>query len=83
MLSIAKSILKANRLEFELVKPLIQETITKALQVGPELSQTGPAFRGDLQVLDSHMEFLQEDEQVAEIYRIISQHIIETYAPED
>ena len=83
MLAIAKSILQANRLEFDLVKPLIQETMTKALQVGPELSQTGPAFRGDLKVLDSHMEFLREDEQIAEIYRTISQHIMETYASED
>lgn len=82
MLAIAKSILQANRLEFDLVKPLIQETITKALQVGPELSQTGPAFRGDLEVLDRHMEFLQEDEQVGEIYRIISQHIVDTYGSE-
>ncbi|MBL7850321.1 MAG: DUF2520 domain-containing protein [Cyclobacteriaceae bacterium] len=82
MLAIAKSILKANGLEFDLVKPLIQETISKALQVGPEQSQTGPAFRGDLEVLDRHMEFLQEDEQVAEIYRIISQHIVDTYGEE-
>lgn len=79
MLAIAKSILQANRLEFDLVKPLIQETIAKALQAGPERSQTGPAFRGDLEVLDRHMEFLQEDEQVSEIYRVISQHIVDTY----
>lgn len=83
MLAIAKSILQANRLEFDLVKPLIQETISKALQMGPESSQTGPAFRGDLEVLDRHMEFLEEDEKIAEIYRVISQHIVDTYGKED
>lgn len=83
MLAIAKSILKANRLEFDLVKPLIQETMTKALQVGPEQAQTGPALRGDLEVLDRHMEFLQEDDKVAEIYRVISQHIVDTYGEEE
>lgn len=83
MLAIAKSILQANSLEFDLVKPLIRETMEKALALDPASGQTGPAVRGDLQVLDRHMEFLQEDEKVAEIYRVISQHIIETYAPED
>lgn len=82
MLAIAKSILQANSLEFDLVKPLIRETMEKALTLDPASGQTGPAVRGDLEVLDRHMEFLQEDEKVAEIYRVISQHIIETYAPE-
>lgn len=79
MLSIAKSILKANSLEFELLKPLIRETVDKALTLDPEQAQTGPAVRGDLEVLDRHMDFLQEDERVAEVYRVISQHIVDTY----
>lgn len=83
MLAIAKSILKSNSLEFELLKPLIQETIAKSLTLGPEASQTGPAVRGDLEVLDRHMEFLRENEQVAEIYRVISQHIVDTYQKEE
>lgn len=83
MFAIAKSILRANSLEFDLVKPLIQETVTKSLAIEPEASQTGPAVRGDLEVLDRHMEFLQDDEKVAEIYRLISQHIVDTYHRED
>jgi predicted short-subunit dehydrogenase-like oxidoreductase (DUF2520 family) len=79
MLSMAKSILKANSLEFELLKPLIRETVEKALTLDPEQAQTGPAVRGDLEVLDRHMEFLQEDEKMAEVYRVISQHIVDTY----
>jgi len=79
LLAIAKSILQANSLEFDLLKPLIQETVSKGLAVGPEQAQTGPAVRGDLEVLDRHMEFLAEDEKVAEIYRLLSQHIVDTY----
>lgn len=79
LFAIAKSILQANSLEFDLLKPLIQETVTKSLAVGPEQAQTGPAVRGDLEVLDRHMEFLSEDEKVAEIYRLLSQHIVDTY----
>jgi hypothetical protein len=29
--------------------------------------------------LDKHLEFLQEDESVAEIYKVISQHIVDRY----
>lgn len=79
MLTLAKEIMSENHLDFEYLKPLIAETVTKALTLGPESSQTGPARRGDLEILDRHMEFLGNDEEVAEIYRVISQHIVDRY----
>lgn len=79
MYAIAKCILEVNNLEFDLLKPLIRETVDKSLSLGPEKAQTGPAMRGDLEVLDRQMEFLQEDVKIAEIYRVISQHIVDTY----
>lgn len=79
MLSAAKEILLDNGLDFEYLKPLIVETINKSLSIGPEKAQTGPARRGDLAVLDKHMEFLSSDEGLAEIYRVISQHIVDKY----
>jgi predicted short-subunit dehydrogenase-like oxidoreductase (DUF2520 family) len=82
MLTIARKILRDNSLDFEVLKPLILETINKSLVLGPEQAQTGPAIRNDLEVLDHHVEFLKDDERVAEIYRIISQHIIDTYEPD-
>jgi predicted short-subunit dehydrogenase-like oxidoreductase (DUF2520 family) len=57
----------------------ITETIQKSLALDPESAQTGPAKRGDLEVLDNHLAFLKEDEAVAEIYKIVSQHIIDRY----
>ncbi len=82
MLTIAKKILKENNLDFEVLKPLILETVNKSLAIGPEQAQTGPAIRSDLEVLDHHIEFLQSDERVAELYRVISQHILDMYGPE-
>ena len=79
MLSVSRDILSGNNLDFEWLKPLIAETINKALSIGPDEAQTGPAKRGDLEILDKHLEFLQSDEAVAEIYRVISQHIIDRY----
>ena len=79
MLTISKAIMSKNNLQYEWLKPLIAETINKSLQIGPEPAQTGPARRGDLEILDAHMAFLEDDEAVAEIYRVISQHIVDRY----
>jgi predicted short-subunit dehydrogenase-like oxidoreductase (DUF2520 family) len=79
MLLIAQQIMKENNLNFDWLKPLIAEMINKSISIGPEQAQTGPARRGDFEILDRHMEFLQNDEQRAEIYKVISQHIIDRY----
>ncbi len=79
MLTLAQQIMQQNSLEYNWLKPLITEMITKSMAIGPQQAQTGPARRGDLEILDNHLQFLNEDERVAEIYRIISQHIIDSY----
>jgi predicted short-subunit dehydrogenase-like oxidoreductase (DUF2520 family) len=80
LLTLSKEILTERKLDFDLLKPLIAETVNKALVIGPENSQTGPARRGDLEILDHHMEFLSEDESLTELYKVISQHIIDRYS---
>jgi predicted short-subunit dehydrogenase-like oxidoreductase (DUF2520 family) len=82
MLTLSKEILINNNLNFDYVKPLVAETINKSLSLGPENSQTGPAKRGDLEILDKHMEFLSHDTVVAELYKLLSQHIIDSYQVE-
>lgn len=77
MLTIAKEITKQNDLDFDVLKPLIAETLNKSLEIGPEKAQTGPAVRGDFEILERHMEFLKENPEMAEIYKIVSQHIID------
>lgn len=81
MLTISKELLKSHKLDFDLLKPLIAETINKALSIEPEKAQTGPARRGDMEVLDRQVEFLEEehDEEIAEVYKVITQHIIDWY----
>ncbi len=79
MLSISKGIMQQNGLDYDWLKPLILETIQKSLNLDPESAQTGPAKRGDLEILDKHLDFLKEDEAVAEIYKIVSQHIVDKY----
>lgn len=80
MLTISKEIMRNKDLDFNLLTPLIEETLSKSLQIGPENAQTGPAKRSDLEILDKHYEALSKSSEIAEIYRIISQHIIDYYA---
>jgi predicted short-subunit dehydrogenase-like oxidoreductase (DUF2520 family) len=80
MVTLSKEVMFKHGINFDHLKPLIAETLNKSLQIGPENAQTGPARRGDLQILDSHMELLKDDPEVAEIYRTISQHIVTSYS---
>jgi predicted short-subunit dehydrogenase-like oxidoreductase (DUF2520 family) len=79
MLLISQEIMKDNKLSFDWLKPLIAEMINKSLSIGPENAQTGPARRGDLETLDKHIDFLKHDQAVTEIYKAISQHIVDYY----
>ena len=79
MLRISEEIMARQGLDFEMMKPLIIETISKSLELGARKAQTGPAVRSDLSTLDLHHRFLNYNEQVAEIYRLISQDIIDSY----
>lgn len=79
MLTLSEELMRSSKLDFDLLRPLIAETVNKALTLGPENSQTGPARRGDLRTLDQHMEYLRSDEGIAEIYRVVSQHIVDWY----
>jgi predicted short-subunit dehydrogenase-like oxidoreductase (DUF2520 family) len=80
MLTIAKQIMEREQMDYELLKPLIAETINKSLTGGPEQAQTGPAKRGDLETLDKQFEALSTEPETAELYKMISQHILDYYA---
>lgn len=82
MLTLSKEILQENSMSFDLLKPLIQETIQKSLTIGPELAQTGPAMRGDLETLDQHLEVLKDNETLLAVYKLLTQQIIDRYQPE-
>lgn len=78
MIRIAEEIMRRQGLDFEMLKPLIIETISKSLQLGAKNAQTGPAIREDYETLEDHHRFLNYNEELAEIYRLISQDIIDS-----
>ncbi|MCE7067707.1 Rossmann-like and DUF2520 domain-containing protein [Dyadobacter sp. CY326] len=81
MLTVSQNMLEREQLNFDLLKPLIQTTIYKALLSNdPSLGQTGPARRGDWKTTNRHLEYLQEtNEDWTEIYRLLTDKIRNFY----
>lgn len=74
--AIADKILTDNKLDFNLIKPLIAETAEKIRQNPPITVQTGPAVRRDQITLNKHLEFLENMKDLQDLYQRLSQSII-------
>lgn len=71
---IGASICETNKVSFEVLIPLIAETAKKIEYLTPKQAQTGPALRGDIKTIESHLNFLSHSEY-KEVYQIITQSI--------
>jgi predicted short-subunit dehydrogenase-like oxidoreductase (DUF2520 family) len=79
MLTEGKEIAVRAGFSFEMLKPLIIETISKAITIGPENSQTGPAVRNDKNTIERHLELLSFSPEQQRIYNEITDSIIKYY----
>jgi predicted short-subunit dehydrogenase-like oxidoreductase (DUF2520 family) len=73
---IGNEICEENQLSFELLKPLIIETAQKIIHLSPENAQTGPAKRNDSETINTHLNFLSDENQ-KEIYKLLTKSIID------
>ncbi len=74
MYRIGNEICDENKIPFEILKPLILETVNKVMTLSPSAAQTGPAKRNDTQTIEAHLDFLS-NENHATIYKILTQSI--------
>lgn len=77
----AKQVVDAQQVDFSLLYPLILETANKATQNDPRQGQTGPAMRGDQNILNMHQQMLEQSQRqdLADVYRLLSQQILERH----
>ena len=77
----AKQIVDAQHVDFSLLYPLILETANKALHNDPKQMQTGPAMRGDQNIIKMHQQMLQkaQREDLKNIYHLMSQQILQSH----
>ena len=81
MYYMSDKIVKEANLNFDYLRPLINETASKLEFFSPYDAQTGPAMRKDNIVIDKQLG-LMKDKFAAELYEKINQSIIQTYQDE-
>ena len=76
MYQIAYKLLKENGLPFEILLPVLRQTVEKVSQMTPAEAQTGPAVRGDVNVMRAQISTLSDD-RLKELYRLVSELIMD------
>jgi len=74
----ASKILGAAKLDMTPIYPLLNETIAKAILLGPEQAQTGPALRHDQNTIDRHRAQLQPEQLV--VYDCLTKRIQDLFS---
>lgn len=77
LLGCASEVLARGGFSLDVLRPLLEETVAKAFEFGPEQAQTGPARRGDVATIECHASMLPPEQ--AAIYRMISEAIMHHY----
>lgn len=78
---IAQKILEDAGLNFDLLRPLIQQTNDKVMLNKPSEMQTGPAKRNDVQTMLKHLAILQAQPNWQDLYQKLSQNIVKIHHP--
>jgi len=69
-----ETICKEHQVPFDILKPLIVETANKIRTLSPKEAQTGPAKRKNTHTINSHLEFIT-NENYKKIYELLTQSI--------
>ena len=73
MYTMAAELLQNTHIPFRALLPLIDETAAKVHTLSPRDAQTGPARRGDENVMNHHLELLNEEQR--QVYQLLSDAI--------
>lgn len=75
MYHIAYKLLEEKGLPFEMLLPLLRQTVEKVSKMPPSEAQTGPAARRDFNVMETHIAGF-EDERLRDLYKMMSEMIM-------
>jgi len=78
LFGVSKEIIDSKNLDFDILKPLINETVNKIHKLDPIKAQTGPARRNDVSTMMMHENMLK-NKDVKSLYMILSKMIKEKY----
>lgn len=75
--ALAGQLLAGRGIPFDVLLPLIDETVAKVHAIPPAQAQTGPAARGDANVIDKHRCLLSGDKEMLHIYEVMTKSIMD------
>lgn len=73
--TVASDILSEHDIPFDVMLPLINETTEKIQNICPKAAQTGPAVRGDKNVMSQQLELMSDRADLQELYKMLSKGI--------
>jgi predicted short-subunit dehydrogenase-like oxidoreductase (DUF2520 family) len=76
---IGEELLNDSGINFNLLRPLIAETADKIKEHSPFTVQTGPAVRNDGSTMAAHLQLLDKQPYLQEMYKMLSQDIIKNH----
>ena len=74
LFALGEEVCKEYQVPFDILKPLIEETANKIMELSPADAQTGPASRGDQNTINQHLQMMT-DPIKKEIYQLITKSI--------
>ncbi len=78
--TLAAELAHDSEINFDELLPLIKETYHKVEYLSPKEAQTGPAMRYDKEIVNKHIQYLeQKDSSMAKIYRLLSKSIFDKH----
>ncbi|NOU59588.1 Rossmann-like and DUF2520 domain-containing protein [Marinifilum caeruleilacunae] len=80
MYSIGQKLLAQKEVDFDLLKPLIEETAAKVQEMDPVSAQTGPAVRFDEEIMTKHENELKDIPDFQKLYRFVSESIFKMHS---
>ncbi len=75
LFTVSEKLLKDAKLPFDIIRPLILETAMKVQEESPAKVQTGPARRGDAEIIEEHLKLLSKNEELQKIYKLLTESI--------
>lgn len=76
LFDMSEELLKKANLPINVLVPILNETIKKAVEIGPRAAQTGPAKRGDYSVIEHHMALLENMPECRKVYSVLTDYIL-------
>ncbi|MES2330416.1 MAG: DUF2520 domain-containing protein [Bacteroidota bacterium] len=76
---LAADFCEAENIDFSVFYPLIEETAQQIQSHHPKEVQAGPAFRGDTQTLEKHVQILAKYPQIRKVYEAMTESIAASF----